>query len=390
MRKVKFHNIKKGRIVDYNQFYEVKQLEKPELDEVFKTLFYIFPNIRNKQADYMTFMVTYLTYAVNRDELKDVDFMYTTKLEGVSAGECDPVFFERESLPLSLRFSTRTPLFKKFEGYVNFFEAIDMIEHEVSHLYDYENWPYDYVKFENENGRLKIPFNVSLMVELFSNTPYEKIAWLWERVVYYNSHSEIFARQRAQVHTTQFFEFLKQVFSDQKGWQEIEEGFKKYEESINYLNEKTTEWAYDLFSNKDIKDINEDGIRFSDLKREFDKVVQATATGDFSTIPYLDESKIELVNSNLHLVNTLALANTIYNQENIDKLFNMQVNFEKIDYKAISILIMHKSNKNSAKHLKTLREKAKEYGEEDLLQENLETFIPRKHKQETPMNLLEL
>ena len=68
----------------------------------------------------------------------------------------------------------------------------------------------------------------------------------------------------------------------------------------------------------------------------------------------------------------------------------MQVNFEKIDYKAISVLIMHKRNKNSAKHLKILRKKVKEFGEEDLLQKTLDTYIPRKHKQETPMNLLEL
>ena len=68
----------------------------------------------------------------------------------------------------------------------------------------------------------------------------------------------------------------------------------------------------------------------------------------------------------------------------------MQVNFEKIDYKAISVLIMHKSNKNSAKHLKILREKAKEFSEEDLLQKTLDTYIPRKRKQETPMHLLEM
>ena len=68
----------------------------------------------------------------------------------------------------------------------------------------------------------------------------------------------------------------------------------------------------------------------------------------------------------------------------------MQVNFEKIDYKAVSVLIMHKNNKNSAKHLKILREKSKEFSEEDLLQENLDAYIPRKHKQETPMNLLDL
>ena len=49
MRKVKFHNTNKGRIVDYNQFYEIKQIEKSALDDVFRSLLYIFPAIQKSQ-----------------------------------------------------------------------------------------------------------------------------------------------------------------------------------------------------------------------------------------------------------------------------------------------------------------------------------------------------
>ena len=374
------------RIVNYNKPYIVKLVESSKLNDLYNQVLGLVQSIHKRQSNYMRFMIEYLAYAVNRDELKDIYFMYKTKLDELTRGSTIYSPYN-DSTPTVILLSPKNGAFASFNSYQDFFKAIDTLEHEISHLYDYTNWPLEYLKFENEKGKYKMSTSPSLISEIFKDTPFEKIALLWRGVMYYNNHLEVFARQRALIATTQFFECLKELYSDQKNWQEIEEGFKKYEERINHVNEKTSEWAHDLFANKDMHD---DGIVFSDFKKEFDKVIDATVSGDFSIVPYLDKSKMKLINSRLRDLNELALINTIYNQENIDKLFNMQVNFEKIDYKAISVLIMHKSNQNSAKHLKILREKAKEFSEEDLLQKTLDTYIPRKRKQETPMHLLEL
>ena len=96
MRKVKFRNTNIGRIVDYNQFYEIKQIEKSALDDVFRGLLYIFPAIQKSQSSYMRFMMDYLTYAVNRDELKDVVFTYSTKLEGETNARTFPSLYEKD------------------------------------------------------------------------------------------------------------------------------------------------------------------------------------------------------------------------------------------------------------------------------------------------------
>lgn len=142
---------------------EIQPVTKDKLEETRKRLALKALNYDKMNAgQYQTFICEYLSYITGRYGLYDLKFLYDSSQKKFS-GET----YQGENVVCYGKYIVKKPSSAK-----SFLDALNTIEHEVAHNVQFQLKPYDFKKFENEQGMIvNIPVATALNFLAYNSKP---------------------------------------------------------------------------------------------------------------------------------------------------------------------------------------------------------------------------
>lgn len=197
------------------------ELVKAKKDLAIKAL--DFDKLTSNQ--YQRFITDYLSYLCGKYCLKDLSFLFNPEQKKFNAKTT-----QGENL-----IEYGSYIFKKPASHKSFFDVLDTIEHEIAHNIQFQKIPYNYQKFDNENGIITtIPVNDSL--RWLSTIAYQRYAnqiMKISKAIYNDCPEEKFARKQAISGCADFLKEIKQVAKEQHLFNEKNKNFiKEFNDNI--------------------------------------------------------------------------------------------------------------------------------------------------------------
>lgn len=340
-------------IMQENQIYRVKQISESELDNMYQNLLLRLLNFDNlSQSQYQTFILGYLTYIVNRDNLHPISFRFKhTSHEDVVAHTS---FWNKEEGAI-ITFNLKN--LEKPKSLWHLTPILNMLEHEIAHNYDFKNWQRTFNPITCPNGKKEYVYKLlsyNALTKIFAGTDYEKFVEHLTHLLAITSRDEMFAMHRAPQKVQKFIHDALSLAKDLK----ISANLDDMQEVIDIEMHGTKEMleiAKLFFANK----IQAGGKRFNDFKTELARLYDAILTNNYDNLPYITAEKKDYLIKNKQFILYLQDIKPFYDQNIIDKFFDKQITSEKIFVVDILLITNLHYNKHAKQQLQALFQQAK-------------------------------
>lgn len=365
--------------MEHNKVYKIKQISEDKLEKFYQSIIKMFLNYDNlSQENYEKFLLGYLTYIANRDNVLPIWF----RIEKVQGMENTPMFttFWNKKDGALLTFNPSYQIWEKVNLH-NLPAIINGLEHEIAHNYDFKNWERTYQKFDNELGKKTHNYrsnSLILLEQIFANTEFENIFKCAKRYIMTSSHDEHFAMKRAPHFVSKFFVDVQNYAKAHNI--KLPEGTKKFQYS-SHIEAKAVDQLFEESKNffADKKEVS--NLSFFDLKTEVLKLFENYISGDFSSTPYMTEEKIKYIQHNEEYFFAIQDNKCFFDQKIVDKLFEKEITGKDLYLNSVMQIANMFYNKNSKTQYQKIAEITNQQGETALLNKYI-----LKQKQKHPLN----
>ena len=332
-----------------NEVYQIKKIPAEQLNHKYQYLLLRLINFDAlTQSQYQNFLLDYLTYIVNRDNLHPIFYRFKHTSHNASAYTS----FWNPKDGATITFDPTKDILEKPKSLWGLTPILNMLEHEIAHNYDFKYFPKTFNPITNPNGKKELTYkflSYKALTEIFAGTEYEKFV---EHLVYLltvTARDEMFAMDRAPLRVQNFvndaYALAKQL--------NISVNFEEMQEVLNteiYGKTEMREIAKLFFANK----LQPDGKKFQDFQNELNKIYDALLTDNFDNIPNITPEKKNYIIKNKQFIIYLQDIKVFYNQNVIDKFFEKNITSENIFVLDILLLTNLHYNKNSSYQLNRL------------------------------------
>ena len=359
-------------IFDEDKLYKVKEIKDNALDDLYQNLLIGILRFEElSEKEYQDFILGYLTYCVNRDNLHPIFFQFKNTSHKDAVAHTS--YWEKDKGSI-ITFDPQFKNLKKPNGYWYLTPILNMLEHECAHNYDYKYFPKTFNPVNNTNGKKEYVYKLlsfKALTKIFEGTEFETFTSRLTYLLNVTSRDEMFAMKRAP-------QMVQKLINDAQGLSKILNisadlnDMQKVVDLETYGTKELLEIARLLFANK----IPTDGKKFSEFKTELNKVYNAIITDNFDG--FSEKQKFTILKAKPFLI-YLQDIKPFYDQKIIDKLFEKQITSKNVYVADLLLLTNLHYNKNAKKQINQIFEQAQKDNELEFLHtaiKKLQNILP--------------
>ena len=336
-----------------NEVYQIKKISDEKLYNKYQYLLLRLLKFYDlTQAQYQNFLLDYLTYIVNRDNLHPI--FYRFKHTNHNAAAYTSFWNPKDGATIT--FDPTKDILEKPKSLWDLTPILNMLEHEIAHNYDFKYFPKTFNPITNPNGKKELTYkflSYNALTEIFAGTEYEKFV---EHLVYLltvTARDEMFAMDRAPLKVQKFVDDAKALAKKLNLNADLSEMQEVLDTEI-YGKTEMRNIAKLFFAGV----LKPGGKNFNDFKSELNKIYDALITNNFDSILGITPEKKNYILKNKPFIIYLQDMKVFYDQNFIDKLFAKHIASDNIFVLDILLLTNLHYNKNAKKQLEMLFKQA--------------------------------
>ena len=336
-----------------NEVYQIKKISDEKLDNKYQYLLLrLIKFDALTQSQYQNFLLDYLTYIVNRDNLHPIFYIFKHTNHNAAAYTS----FWNPKDGATITFDPTKDILQKPKSLWGLTPILNMFEHEIAHNYDFKYFPKTFNPITNPNGKKELTYkfwSYNALTEIFAGTEYEKFV---EHLVYLltvTARDEMFAMDRAPLKVQKFVDDAKALAKKLNLNADLSEMQEVLDTEI-YGKTEMRNIAKLFFAGV----LKPGGKNFNDFKSELNKIYDALITDNFDSIIGITPEKKNYILKNKPFIIYLQDMKVFYDQNFIDKLFAKHIANDNIFVLDILLLTNLHYNKNAKKQLEMHFEQA--------------------------------